>query len=110
MRCLHCVGEKGEWRQQNKKTVEYVELIIYTEDMAPPVPLALAAIPALPGHSFSPGPLSLSASPATSLSPWLSLYNDTETITNDIYIMDNTKLFQHYENSLPPEVTSDVVD
>ena len=33
-------------RQLKKKTVAYVELIRYTEDMAPPVSLALAAIPA----------------------------------------------------------------
>ena len=78
--------------------------------MAPPVPLALAAIPALPDPSASQAPLSLSASPATSLSPWLSLYYDTKIITNDILNMDNTKLFQHYESSLPPEVTSDVID
>ena len=61
----------------------------HTEDMALPVPLALAAIPASPDPSASPGPLSLSASAATSLSPWLSLYSDTEIITNDILNMDN---------------------
>ena len=35
-------------RQSKKKTVEYVELITHTDDTVPPVPPALAAIPASP--------------------------------------------------------------
>ena len=110
---------KPRRRQQKKKTVQYVELVIYTVDTATPAPPASSFLPALFGSSAPLAPLASSVpppslappAPAASLAPpvssWLSLYTNTKTITDDVLNMNDIKLFQRDDDL---SISSDVLD